>query len=354
MSYDLVVIGASAGGVEALKKLVAALPEDLPAAVLVVLHVPPYGGSVLPAILDRAGPLPSRHAVSGELTIAGQILVAPPDHHLVVEDARVLLTRGARENGHRPAVDVLFRAAARARGASVISVVLSGVLDDGTAGAVAVRQHGGLVLVQDPADASYPAMPQSVLTHLTPDYLATSAELGQLIDKLCRTAAEDHPAGGSPAERGTPADRGEPPTGLIDTELGMATLSDEAYDNPDRPGSPSGFSCPDCAGTLFEISDNVLTRYRCRVGHAWSPESLLGEQALQLESALWMALRSLEEKAALARQLAARAETRGSQLSAGRFTAQAEDATGAAVLIRRLLESTPGTHRVPTADANGY
>lgn len=359
MSYDLVVIGASAGGVEALKKLVSALPEDLPASVLVVLHVPPYGGSVLPAILDRAGRLPSRHAASGDITVAGQILVAPPDHHLFVKDSQVLLTRGARENGHRPAVDVLFRSAARARGARVISVVLSGMLDDGAAGAVAIRQHGGLVLVQDPSDASYPAMPESVLAHLTPDYLASAAELGQLVDKLCRAPARDEQAGRLPAQQGAstePVASAGPgaSSDLIDTELGMATLSEEAFDNPDRPGSAAGFSCPDCAGTLFEISAGALTRYRCRVGHAWSPESLLGEQGLQLEGALWMALRSLEEKAALAGQLAARAETRGSQLSAGRFTAQAEDATHAARLIRQLLESTPKTHKTRTPDAGGH
>jgi two-component system, chemotaxis family, protein-glutamate methylesterase/glutaminase len=350
MPYDLVVIGASAGGVEALKKLVSVLPEDLPAAVLVVLHVPPYGGSVLPAILDRAGPLPARHAGSGDATVAGQILVAPPDHHLFVDDSHTLLTRGSRENGHRPAVDVLFRSAARARGAGVISVVLSGVLDDGTAGAVAVRQHGGLVLVQDPEDASYPAMPESVLAHLTPDYVGSAGELGQLIDKLCRAPADGESAHGTPAEH-QPAKH--PLAELIDAELGMATLSDEVHDTPDRPGSPAGFSCPDCAGTLFEISDGVLTRYRCGVGHAWSPESLLGEQALALESALWMALRSLEEKATLARHLATGAVTRGSRLSAGRFAAQAEDADRAAKSIRRLLESAPGTYKIPTAEVEG-
>jgi two-component system chemotaxis response regulator CheB len=236
----------------------------------------------------------------------------------------------------------------------VISVVLSGVLDDGTAGALAVRQHGGLVLVQDPEDAGYPEMPGSVLAHLDPDYVATAAELGQLIDKLCRAAADDR-SGTAPQvehrhvqrQRDVPA----PPAELIDTELGMATFSDEAYDNPTRPGSPSGLSCPDCAGTLFEIADGGLVRYRCRVGHAWSPESLLGEQALQLESALWMALRSLEEKAALAGQLASRAENRGSSLSAVRFAAQSEDATHAAKLIRQLLESYPRTSDLGTSEA---
>jgi two-component system chemotaxis response regulator CheB len=269
----------------------------------------------------------------------------------------VLLTRGARENGHRPAVDVLFRSAARARGAGVISVVLSGVLDDGTAGAVAVRQHGGLVLVQHPEDASYPAMPQSVLAHLDADHVATTAELGQLIGKLCRAGADGEPA--APAQAQHPQGRRRrqlqsPPEGLIDTELGMATFADEAYDNPDRPGTPSGFGCPDCAGALFEITDGGLVRYRCRVGHAWSAESLLGEQSLQLESALWMALRSLEEKAALAGQLADRASDRGSQLSASRFSAQAEDATKAARLIRQMLESTPETSTVGTAEGEGY
>jgi two-component system chemotaxis response regulator CheB len=329
MRRDIVVLGASAGGVEALRTTFANLPGDLPAAVLVVLHVPAYGGSVLPAILDRAGPLPARHAAPGDPLVAGQALVAPPDQHLVIEDGLVSLSRGPRENGHRPAVDVLFRTAAQAEGARVIGVVLSGVLDDGTAGAVAIRSRGGAVIVQDPRDALYPAMPLSAIEHVSPDQVASAAEMGGLIDAMCRVDI----AGTEPEA-----------SSLMRIEADLAKMDGDAMNDPVRPGVPSGFSCPDCAGTLFEIRDSGLVRYRCRVGHAWSPESLLGEQALQLDGALWMALRSLEEKAALARELGHRATERGNPLTAHRFHEQAEEATRAATLIRSLLQS----HIAPT------
>jgi len=324
MRRDIVVIGASAGGVEALRTLVAALPPDLPAAVLVVLHIPAYGGSVLPAILDRAGPLPARAAAPGEPLIAGHVLVAPPDQHLGIDDGSASLTRGPRENGHRPAIDVLFRTAARAHGPRVVGVVLSGVLDDGTAGAVAIRRQGGAVLIQDPKDAMYPAMPLSALDHVSPDHIAPAEDIGRLIDTMCRAEID-----GSEPE----------PSTLMQMEADLAKMDGDAMNDPVRPGVPSGFSCPDCSGTLFEIRDGELVRYRCRVGHAWSPESLLGEQALQLDGALWMALRSLEEKAALSRELRERATERGNPLTAQRFAEQADEATRAASLIRRMLQS---------------
>lgn len=325
MRRDAVVIGASAGGVEALRTIMASLPGDLPAAVLVVLHVPPYGGSALPAILDRAGPLPARHAANENLLTLGEVLVAPPDQHLVVHDSHAVLSRGPRENGHRPAIDVLFRTAARALGGRVIGVVLSGVLDDGTAGLAAIRERAGAVLVQDPKDALYAAMPSNAIEHVTPDHIAPAAQLGGLIDRLCREEV------GRPTEAEASA--------LMEMEADLARMDSDAMNEPSRPGEPSGFSCPDCSGTLFEIHDGGLLRYRCRVGHAWSPESLLGEQAMQLDGALWMALRSLEEKAALARELGERAHERGNPLTARRFEEQAAESTRAATLIRSMLQS---------------
>jgi two-component system chemotaxis response regulator CheB len=337
MRRNLVVVGASAGGVEALREMVAGLPADLPAAVLVVLHVPSYGGSVLPAILGRAGPLPARHCGDTERLRPGTILVAPPDHHLVVRDGRALLTRGPRENGHRPAIDVLFRTAARAAGRRVIGVVMSGVLDDGTAGLSAIEARGGVAVVQDPADALYPTMPASALAHLDDAHVAAAADLGPLIAQLCAAEIPD-------------ADVGDDP--LLEYEAEMAMMSDEAMDFDDKPGRPSGFSCPDCNGVLWEIHDGELVRYRCRVGHAWSAESLLGEQAEQLDSALWMALRGLEEKAALARTLGNRAQERNNPHSAKRFEEQAEEATRAASLIRSMLEEHLGSRADPELNPN--
>lgn len=328
MRRDVIVIGASAGGVEALRTLVSRLPLDLPATVLVVLHVPSYGASALPAILSRSGPLAARHAVSGEPLLESTILVAPPDSHLLVVDSHVTLSRGPRENGHRPAVDVLFRSAARALANRVVGVVLSGALDDGTAGLAAIAARGGATVVQDPSDALYPSMPSNALEHTDVDHAVPVEDMADLLVRLCKEEVTTET---------------EPASPLLNIEVELALMDDEAMNQPERPGLPSGFSCPDCNGVLWEIRDEALVRFRCRVGHAWSPESLFGEQSEQLEAALWMALRGLEEKAALARTLGQRAAERGSTLSADRFATQADDATRAATLIRAMLETNVGS-----------
>jgi len=321
---DLVVIGASAGGVEALKTAVSSIPPNLDAAVLVVLHLPPHADSVLPRILSRAGALPARHAPDTDELRSGEILIAPPDRHLVVSRDHLETTRGPRENGHRPSVDVLFRSAARWAGARVISVVLSGVLDDGTSGAIAVRQRGGVSIVQDPADAMYPGMPESAIAHAAADHVVAAADLGPLLRRL------------------TAEEVGDPDPGIpeiLNMETALARLEARAMHDLNRPGSPSGFSCPDCGGSLFKIEDHEIVRFRCRVGHAWSSESLLGQQSDQLDSALWMALRSLEEKAALAAELSSRAEERQSITVARRYQEKSEEATRAANVIRELLKA---------------
>jgi len=321
------VVGASAGGVEALRDLAAALPADFAGCVLVVLHVPATATSVLPAILDRAGPLPARHAAEGLPLRAGEILVAPPGHHLIVADGGVTLSRGPQENGHRPSVDVLFRSAARAQGANVTGVVLSGSLDDGAAGMITVKSRGGTGLVQAFDEALYDGMPRAAAASAPVDAILTVKEIAE---RLVEIAADPpHPAA-SPAPAATPP--------LTDMETSMADLEPGAMHDHDRPGEPSGFACPDCHGALFEIAEGGLVRYRCRVGHAWSPESLVAQQTVSLESALWMALRSLEEKAALTRQLAQRAVDDGRKLSAGRFREGELDTLRAAELVRALID----------------
>jgi two-component system, chemotaxis family, protein-glutamate methylesterase/glutaminase len=310
---DIVVVGASAGGLESLIAFVRALEANLPATILVVLHVPSSGASALPRILERSGTLPVDIAMSEQDLEPGRIVIAPPDRHLVIIDSRLRTSHGPRENGHRPAVDVLFRSAAHACGPRVIAVILSGSLDDGTAGAITVKAHGGLVLAQDPAEAAYPGMPQSVIKHVAGTEVATAGHLGAIVSRLCRTD-------------------------------GVSVASETAeFDIPppsdDEPGQPAGFGCPECHAPLFEIEDGGLLRFRCRLGHAWSSHGLLVEQAQALENALWMALRTLEEKAALSIQLAERATERGSMLSSQRFSEQAEEATRSAALVRRLLEN---------------
>jgi two-component system chemotaxis response regulator CheB len=324
---DVIAIGASAGGVEALRALVAGLPPDFPGAVLVVLHLPRDAPSALPTILDRSGPLPAAAAVDGEELRPGRIYVAPNNHHLLLLDGHLRLSHGPAENGHRPAIDPLFRSVARAAGPRGIGVVLSGSRDDGSAGLASVVARGGTAVVQDPADALYASMPLAALAQAPTDHVAPAAKLGALLAELTSMALPDDPQ--------LPADR------LLDREVAM---SDLAPVTTAEFAPPAGFGCPACGGGLFQINEGPVPRYRCRVGHAWSPETLLDEQAIALEGALWMALRALEEKSELSRRMAANSAERRTGTSL-RFDNIAADADAAGETIRRLiarLGSVPG------------
>lgn len=308
---NVVVVGASAGGVEALTDFVAALPAGLPAAVLVVLHVSPGGTSVLPGILDRAGALPAAPAGDGEALEEGRVYVGVPDRHLVLEDGVLRAPRGPRENGHRPAVDPLFRSAAQAYGPSCIAVVLSGSRDDGTAGAAAVRTAGGRVFVQDPGHALYPSMPESVIARVGVDGMAPPAGLAGLVAAGMRPGAEAAPMSGGNGQGGaTRHDAGEP--------------------------GASGLTCPECGGAIYlDTVDRVIT-LNCHTGHAYSPASFAAEQERTLEMALWSAVRQLEERAALLRRLADRITPGGTPVTR-RFEAGADEATEQATSIRTLI-----------------
>ena len=321
---DLVVVGASAGGVEALRGLLGGLPPDFPAAMLVVLHMPSTGRSALPEILDRSCPLPVHRAVDGAPLQPGTVTVAVPDHHLMVVGDRLLLSRGPRENGHRPAVDVLFRTAARAAGPRAVAVVLSGALDDGTAGMIAVRQRGGVGVAQEPEDAIYASMPTHAIEVASADHVAPVAKMGSLLVEL----VTEEIVAAAPAV-----------SGLMDKEAAMAEFDAAALSDDDRPGTPSGFGCPSCHGALFTITEGGMERYRCRVGHAWSPEALAAEQSEALEGALWMALRGLEERAALSLRMGQRSQERGHVHTAHPFRQRHDEAQQAAMLIRQLLQS---------------
>jgi two-component system, chemotaxis family, protein-glutamate methylesterase/glutaminase len=318
---DLVVVGASAGGVEALRTFVASLPPNLPAAVVVVLHLPAGGTSALPAILGRSGLLPAVSAKHGMVLEPGRIYVAPPDHHVVVDDGHLGLSHGPTENGHRPAVDALFRSAALARGPRVIGVVLSGALDDGTAGMVAISARGGLTMVQALDDALYHGMPGSVLRHVRVDHVHPAGELGEAVRRCAGELVE--------------TTKVPEPSSLLRMETRFAAQQTVEVN---EMGEPSGFSCPDCAGTLVEL-DAERKRFRCRVGHAWTADALLDAQAGTLERALWTALRTLEEKVSLARKLRLDARTRGSDLLVDRYSRTEEEAAHAADVLRGYLLS---------------
>jgi two-component system chemotaxis response regulator CheB len=318
---DIVVVGASAGGTEALTELVQGLPADFPAAIFVVVHFPASASSMLPRILTRAGPLPATHPDDGDRFSPGRIYVAPPDCHLMVREGRMSVRKGPKENNARPAIDPLFRSAARSAGHRVIGVVLSGNLDDGTAGLLSIKQHGGVAIVQAPQTAHYPGMPRSAIDHVQVDHILPIEQMPALLVKLT--------SGQAAAKELVLMDSDEPPAG-----------DEEALvDSQTQPGAPSTMTCPECHGTLWETREGALVHFRCRVGHAYTAESLLAHQADQLEAALWTALRSLEEHAALSRRLAARAGARGHTHSASAFTEQAMDAEHHASTIRNVLST---------------
>jgi two-component system chemotaxis response regulator CheB len=314
---DLICVGTSAGGVPALSTLVKNLPGDLPAALLVVLHVAPDHLSVLPRILSSSGKLPAEHARNGEPLLSGRIYVAPPDMHLMVDRGVVRTSRGARENGHRPAIDTLFRTAAYAYGPRVIGMILTGALDDGVAGLLAIKQRGGLALVQDPADAFCPDMPRHALEVVDADHVLPIGELSAILPELVGANVPEATAAPEPL-------------------ASEARIALERRAIP-PPGQPSSLACPACGGVLNEVQDHRMLRFRCRVGHAYAPESLYGSQQLGVEAALWAALRALEEQTALSRRLAVRARDGRHGKSATRHEERAAGAEKQAELIRRAL-----------------
>ena len=319
---DLMVVGASAGGVEALQGLVRLLPADLPAAVFVVLHTTSENPSALPSILSRAGPLPAVHARDGDAVRHGRILVAPPDHHLLLDRGSVRVIIGPRENRNRPAVDPLFRSAAYAYGPRVIGVVLSGMLDDGTAGLRAIKTRGGVAVVQDPKEALFAGMPRSAIENVDVDHCLPIAAIAPLLARLSREPVPDEGSRlGTDLETRT----------LLETPnvKTMATL-----------GTPSGLSCPDCSGPLWDMEHSDFPRFRCHVGHAFSAESLVASQSEAVEFSLWAALRALDEKAELARRLASRARTRNQEKLAKRLEEDAAAMREQVGLLRDMVSRT--------------
>ncbi|MGH3931660.1 MAG: chemotaxis protein CheB, partial [Pseudonocardiaceae bacterium] len=256
----------------------------------------------------------------------GRIYVAPADHHMLIRDGQIALSRGPTENGHRPAVDPLFRSAARHYGARVIGVILSGSRDDGTAGLAAIVERGGIPIVQDPDTALHRSMPCAAMEHLKIEHVLHPGRIGRLVAEL---VAREPQLAREPTVAELPADE------LLAAETAIAELAAVAADQ--LPGRPTGLSCPSCHGAMVELDGAPSPRYRCRVGHAWSPDSLLAAQSDAVDGALWTALRALEEQGSLSRQLATLSGPRGSPEIVDRHSARADHTDWAAVQIRRLL-----------------
>lgn len=318
----VVAIGASAGGVEALTNLAAGLSTDLPYAYLMTLHIPASAPSILARIINRSGPLPAVTAENGEGLEPGRIYVGSPDRHLLVDDHRVVLSQGPTENGHRPAINALFRSVALAFGPHAVGVLLSGVLDDGVLGLAAIRSRGGTTIGQTLDDALFPALPGKAHDAGVLDQQAAAADVGALLKALSRREIEE--------PNMEPDFRME-----MENRIAMTSRSSTDFDTQDL-GPASGHTCPDCNGSLVALGEE---HFRCRVGHAWTPDSLLAARDTEVEGALWVALRSLKEKSKLARQLA---DNVGHGPLFHRYTALAEETEGAlSVLSERLASSGP-------------
>jgi two-component system chemotaxis response regulator CheB len=323
--HDIIVVGASAGGVEALVKLVGQLPVRLPASLFLVLHIPPHSPSLLPGILSRSGPLAANHPEDGEEISQRHIYIAPPDYHMLTEQGRIKLSHGPKENLHRPAIDPLFRSAAYNYGPRVVGVILTGALDDGTAGLMAIKQRGGVAVIQDLADALYPGMPASALEHVQVDCCLPLTEIGTALVQLANQQAKGEGA--------------YPVSDDMEQEMKYAEIGDEdTLASDERIGAPSAFSCPDCGGVLWEAHSGGPLRFRCRVGHTFSIESILAAQSEQLETALWRALKTLEESASLSQRLAHQARDHGRDWLARNFEQKARTATQRAMTIRQVLK----------------
>jgi two-component system chemotaxis response regulator CheB len=331
---DIVVIGASAGGIQALTTLVAGLPRNFPASLLVVVHIPPYANSRLPEILSRSGPLLASHAQQGEAIEPGRIYIAPPDRHLLVRTGWTELSRGPRENHARPAIDPLFRTAARAYGRRTIGIVLSGALYDGSMGLLAIKTRGGLAIVQDPNEAIVDSMPRRAIERAAADHILPVAEIAAVLIDLARQPVK--------AQGGTSMVDAIDPEERLEAVIAEDFL-EQASDG--RLEETTLFTCPDCGGVLWQGGEGPVLRFRCHVGHAFAPELLLSQKSEELETALWSSLRLLKEKATLTLQLANRTRTSGSGKAAveaaERIADQAKLDQRHAQVIQELLEAMP-------------
>ena len=363
--HDLIVIGGSAGAIPVIQAMLRGLPADLPAAVLVVLHQAQTVPGMLPQILSQEGPLPAKHAEDGEPIVPGTVYVSPPDRHLLVEltpdsltsppgsrsaRTQLRLSTGAKENRFRPAIDPLFRTAARAYGRRLIGVILSGLLDDGTLGLMRVKQFGGVTVVQDPADALCGDMPASAIKYAPVDHVVSSDLIAAL---LVRLVGHSGPVGRFESVVAVPPQALPNTTTRTTTTISPLSQSvagqaqdivergDNALTSGTIPGPPVGLTCPDCGGAIWEQTAGRMLHFRCHVGHQFTADTFAVEQSSQPESTLWAALRMFQEKAALHRRMAESAETGGDADMAIGFRERAVESAAQTEVLRRLPLGEP-------------
>jgi two-component system, chemotaxis family, protein-glutamate methylesterase/glutaminase len=322
---NIVVIGASAGGFEAIKKLVSLLPSDLNAAIFIVWHMSAEVRGILPNVINRQKKILAANAIDGEPIVYNRIYVAPPDHHLLLEKGIVRITKGPKENRFRPAVDPLFRSAAQHYGSRVIGIVLSGALNDGSAGLWTIKNRGGTTVIQDPLEAEVPSMPQNALAAVDIDHCIRIEEMSLLLQKLVEQTANDFK---QPAME---------EINKTNIENRIAAQEDVPEEEKLSLGKFTPYACPDCHGVLSAIRDGNIVRYRCHTGHAFSADSLLASISENIEDTLWSALRGLEESNILLNNLGDHFAHHNQPKLAALYFKKATEADSRAKLIRQVV-----------------
>jgi two-component system, chemotaxis family, protein-glutamate methylesterase/glutaminase len=324
---NIVVIGASTGGFEAIKQLVAILPPDLDAAIFIVWHMAPEVRGILPQVINRQKRLMAANALDGEPIVFNRIYVAPPDRHLLIEKGFVRVTRGPKENRFRPAVDPLFRSAAYSYESRVIGLVLSGALDDGTAGLWTIKNRGGIAIVQDPVDAEVPSMPENALAAVHTDYCVPVSQMGELLVTLTAQPAAENKKSAMEENKKT------------SIEVRIAALENMPEEEKLALGKFTPYACPECHGVLSAIRDGSIIRYRCHTGHAYSADSLLASITENIEETLWSAIRGVEETVILLNNLGDHYADKNQLKLAALYFKKASEAESRANLIRNAISS---------------
>lgn len=307
---DIVVIGGSAGSLQVLQTILQSLTWNFAPSIFVVLHTTEDSPGVLPEILNRCNKLPVMYAVHNAEILPSRVYVAPAGlRHMLLDRGTIRLVPGPRENRSRPAIDVLFRSASYAYGSQVIGVVLTGNLDDGASGLLAIKNRGGLAIVQDPDEASAPSMPSSAMEVTDVDFVLPASEIGPKLIELAPTE-------------------------------GVEKIRTVPHPNRNMPATSQTYDCPECGGVLVEAQEGGMLRFRCRVGHLYSPESLLADQTDAVEKALWAAIRSMEEQAEFSDRLADSSRHKQRPRLARRFSEKASANRENAHVLRELLQKT--------------
>jgi two-component system chemotaxis response regulator CheB len=342
---NIIVIGASAGGFQAIKQLIASLPPDLDAAIFIVWHMSPDIIGILPNVINKQKVIQASNAVDKEPIVFNHIYVAPPDRHLIIEKGLVRVTRGPKENRFRPAVDPLFRSAAYIYGVRVIGIILSGALDDGTSGLWTIKHRGGIAIVQDPGDAEVPSMPENALAAVEVDFRVPVSEMAALLVKLTAESVKEEKEIDMEENKKTSV---EVSVALQDNALEKGVM---------QLGKFTAYACPECHGVLSAIKDGDIIRYRCHTGHAYSADSLLASITEDIEDSLWGAIRGVEESIILLNNLGDHYAERNQPKLAAMYFKKAQEAEGRAQFVRKAVlnheQLTTDNIRQQAAEVNG-